>query len=238
MQDLRGAAGSRPWEKSRAATRRPGPNRERSQRIFSSSGIGSPVVSVVDRSDASTRAAQLKASPPIFPSPRLDRLTRAHPATPAVVFLPAVVILSLLAVRDLGVAAGDRFGRRGLRLLDALRVLGAPRRLPLRARGGTGRPAALDDPRGPPRPPERPAPARAPAGLLDPARAPLLRPVRARARNAARLGGSRPASTSATCSTTRCTSRFTTRRRRADSAAACASCTCATTSRTMSAASV
>jgi sterol desaturase/sphingolipid hydroxylase (fatty acid hydroxylase superfamily) len=60
-------------------------------------------VSVVDRSDASTRAAQLKASPPIFPSPRLDRLTRAHPATPAIVFLPAVLILSLLAVRDLGV---------------------------------------------------------------------------------------------------------------------------------------
>jgi sterol desaturase/sphingolipid hydroxylase (fatty acid hydroxylase superfamily) len=58
-------------------------------------------VSVVDRSDASTRAAQLKASPPIFPSPRLDRLTRAHPATPAIVFLPAV--LTLLAVRDLGV---------------------------------------------------------------------------------------------------------------------------------------
>lgn len=59
-------------------------------------------MSVVDRSDASTRAAQLKASPPIFPSPRLDRLTRAHPATPAIVFLPAIFILSLLAVRDLG----------------------------------------------------------------------------------------------------------------------------------------
>ena len=33
-------------------------------------------------------AEELAASPPIFPSPMLDRLTRAHPATPAVVFDP------------------------------------------------------------------------------------------------------------------------------------------------------
>jgi len=44
----------------------------------------------------------LAASPAIFPSPALDRLTRAHPATPAVLFLPAVAILSYLAVHDLG----------------------------------------------------------------------------------------------------------------------------------------
>jgi dihydroceramide fatty acyl 2-hydroxylase len=44
----------------------------------------------------------LAASPAIFPSPALDRLTRAHPATPAVLFLPAVAILCYLAVHDLG----------------------------------------------------------------------------------------------------------------------------------------
>ena len=49
------------------------------------------------------RSELLAASPPIFPSPTLDRLTRAHPATPALVYLPAVLILGFLAVRDLGV---------------------------------------------------------------------------------------------------------------------------------------
>ena len=53
--------------------------------------------------DAPT-ADQLQASPPIFPSPTLDRLTRAHPATPALVFLPAVSLLGFLAVRGLGAA--------------------------------------------------------------------------------------------------------------------------------------
>ena len=43
----------------------------------------------------------LRASPAIFPSARLDRLTRAHPATPALVFGPAICILSVLAARDL-----------------------------------------------------------------------------------------------------------------------------------------
>jgi dihydroceramide fatty acyl 2-hydroxylase len=52
-----------------------------------------------------TRAEQLQASPAIFPSPTLDRLTRAHPATPAVLFLPAVAVLGFFAVRGLGVGA-------------------------------------------------------------------------------------------------------------------------------------
>jgi dihydroceramide fatty acyl 2-hydroxylase len=55
--------------------------------------------------EGSTRADQLRASPPIFPSPALDRLTRAHPATPAIVFLPAVGVLGVLALRGLGVPA-------------------------------------------------------------------------------------------------------------------------------------
>jgi dihydroceramide fatty acyl 2-hydroxylase len=44
----------------------------------------------------------LGASPAIFPSPALDRLTRAHPATPAVLFLPAVAVLAYLGVHGLG----------------------------------------------------------------------------------------------------------------------------------------
>lgn len=48
----------------------------------------------------------LDASPAMFPSPALDRLTRAHPATPAVVFLPVVVILGYLGIRGLGATEG------------------------------------------------------------------------------------------------------------------------------------
>jgi sterol desaturase/sphingolipid hydroxylase (fatty acid hydroxylase superfamily) len=46
-----------------------------------------------------SRAERLRASPPIFPSARLDRLTRAHPATPAVLFLPVALLFAVLAVR-------------------------------------------------------------------------------------------------------------------------------------------
>jgi sterol desaturase/sphingolipid hydroxylase (fatty acid hydroxylase superfamily) len=53
--------------------------------------------------ELSAAAEKLRASPPIFPSPTLDRLTRAHPATPAVVFGPAAIVLAVLAGRDMGV---------------------------------------------------------------------------------------------------------------------------------------
>jgi sterol desaturase/sphingolipid hydroxylase (fatty acid hydroxylase superfamily) len=52
--------------------------------------------------EGSTRADRLRASPPIFPSPALDRLTRAHPAIPAILFLPAACGLAVLAGRGLG----------------------------------------------------------------------------------------------------------------------------------------
>ena len=48
-----------------------------------------------------TRADRLSASPPIFPSATLDRLTRAHPATPAAIFLPAVAVLATLSLREM-----------------------------------------------------------------------------------------------------------------------------------------
>ncbi len=39
------------------------------------------------------RSELLKASPPMFQSPWLDRFTRVHPAVPVVLFLPAIVAL-------------------------------------------------------------------------------------------------------------------------------------------------
>jgi len=39
------------------------------------------------------RTELLKASPPMFQSPWLDRFTRVHPAVPVVLFLPAIVAL-------------------------------------------------------------------------------------------------------------------------------------------------
>jgi dihydroceramide fatty acyl 2-hydroxylase len=39
------------------------------------------------------RTDELKASPPMFQSPWLDRFTRVHPAVPVLIFLPAIVAL-------------------------------------------------------------------------------------------------------------------------------------------------
>ena len=61
----------------------------------------------------SARAKKLEESPAIFPSPALDRLTRAHPATPAVVFLPAVAVLGFLAERGMGVTEALLAGAGG-----------------------------------------------------------------------------------------------------------------------------
>ncbi len=59
-------------------------------------------MTVADPRSEGARIERLAASPAMFPSPTLDRLTRAHPATPALVFLPPVFFLGFLAVRDLG----------------------------------------------------------------------------------------------------------------------------------------
>jgi dihydroceramide fatty acyl 2-hydroxylase len=39
------------------------------------------------------RSELLKASPPMFQSPWLDRFTRVHPAVPVVIYLPAICVL-------------------------------------------------------------------------------------------------------------------------------------------------
>jgi len=46
---------------------------------------------------ALTRTEELRASPPIFESKLLDRLTRVHPAVPPLIFLPAIAIFATLA---------------------------------------------------------------------------------------------------------------------------------------------
>jgi sterol desaturase/sphingolipid hydroxylase (fatty acid hydroxylase superfamily) len=43
------------------------------------------------------RAERLRASPPLFASPTLDRLTRVHPAVPILLYGPVVVILTVSA---------------------------------------------------------------------------------------------------------------------------------------------
>ena len=48
------------------------------------------------------RTDQLKASPPMFKSPWLDRFTRVHPAVPVLIFLPAIVVLFAVGVGRAG----------------------------------------------------------------------------------------------------------------------------------------
>jgi sterol desaturase/sphingolipid hydroxylase (fatty acid hydroxylase superfamily) len=48
------------------------------------------------------RTELLKASPPMFKSPWLDRFTRVHPAVPVVLYLPVIVVLFVLGVGEAG----------------------------------------------------------------------------------------------------------------------------------------
>jgi dihydroceramide fatty acyl 2-hydroxylase len=48
------------------------------------------------------RSELLKASPPMFQSPWLDRFTRVHPAVPVVIYLPAIVVLFALGAGRAG----------------------------------------------------------------------------------------------------------------------------------------
>ena len=48
------------------------------------------------------RTEYLKASPPMFQSGLLDRLTRVHPAVPVLIFLPAIVALFATGAARLG----------------------------------------------------------------------------------------------------------------------------------------
>src|SRR6185312_10753311 len=54
------------------------------------------------------RTDVLRASPRMFDSDLLDRLSRVHPAVPVVIFLPAIVVFFVLGVRNL--TAGETVG--------------------------------------------------------------------------------------------------------------------------------
>jgi dihydroceramide fatty acyl 2-hydroxylase len=76
---------------------------------------------VVREAPPVTRAELLRASPPMFDSPWLDRLTRVHPAVPALIYLPAIAVLAVLAVRDaspLRVVIGAASGYLGWTLIE------------------------------------------------------------------------------------------------------------------------
>lgn len=45
-----------------------------------------------------SRTAALRASPPVFASPLLDRFTRVHPVVPPAIFLPAITGFAVLAL--------------------------------------------------------------------------------------------------------------------------------------------
>ncbi len=52
-----------------------------------------------------TRTDVLRASPPMFRTPAVDRVTRVHPLVPVLVFVPAIVVVALLAEHRVGVPA-------------------------------------------------------------------------------------------------------------------------------------
>ncbi len=52
-----------------------------------------------------SRAEQLRASPPIFATPVLDRFTRVHPAAPPLIFLPIIAAFAALAFQRQGLTA-------------------------------------------------------------------------------------------------------------------------------------
>jgi sterol desaturase/sphingolipid hydroxylase (fatty acid hydroxylase superfamily) len=55
--------------------------------------------------DDPERSEHLRASPPLLPWPKLDRLTRVHPAVPALLYGPVIVVLAVFAFSRMSVLA-------------------------------------------------------------------------------------------------------------------------------------
>ena len=53
-----------------------------------------------DQQALSSRTELLRASPPMFKWPWLDRLSRVHPAVPPLIFIPAIAVLLATALSD------------------------------------------------------------------------------------------------------------------------------------------
>jgi len=60
-----------------------------------------------------SRRDQLKASPPMFASPLLDRLTRVHPAIPVVIYLPVIAVLFARGALEFGALTALALGLGG-----------------------------------------------------------------------------------------------------------------------------
>ena len=59
------------------------------------------------------RTEELRASPPMFESPFLDRFTRVHPAVPVVLFGPVIAFLAIVGLGRTGVLAAVAWGAGG-----------------------------------------------------------------------------------------------------------------------------
>ena len=57
-----------------------------------------------DQQPFTSRTERLRASPPMFRWPWLDRLSRVHPVVPPLIFTPAIVVLLVIALGDESVA--------------------------------------------------------------------------------------------------------------------------------------
>jgi len=72
--------------------------------------MGNPAATQVEGQQAS-RTDVLRASPPMFSSPALDRFTRVHPSVPLIIFIPVIVALEywglqkVTLLESLGLAA-------------------------------------------------------------------------------------------------------------------------------------
>ena len=54
---------------------------------------------------SSRRADVLKASPRMFESDLLDKLSRVHPSVPVIIFVPAIIAMAVIGVDRVGVLA-------------------------------------------------------------------------------------------------------------------------------------
>ena len=89
-----------------------------------------------DMNDGTVRRTDvLRASPPMFESRILDALSRVHPAVPILIFLPAIALLFAWGLSLTSVPLAIGLFALGYAIWSAVRVLAAPPRLPLRARG-------------------------------------------------------------------------------------------------------
>ncbi len=63
-----------------------------------------------------SRSDVLRASPPMFSSPLLDRFTRVHPSVPLIIFVPVIVALEYWGLKSVSIWASLGLGAAGYAL--------------------------------------------------------------------------------------------------------------------------